>query len=300
MSAIGPELPPHLLAKRKRKAEEEAADAPSATSGASRASSPDSSDKRRRVAGPARAPVTSSEDQPRRAVGPTPPPAPLNERPLELARVGGDSSDDDDDYGPALPSVVQGGHSDGTSGTLTASVFDRGSSPPKPQKPQRDEWMMVPPKQDDLSARMDPTKLRARKFNTGKGAKAPNPAGGENTIWTETPEQKRKRLADEVMGVAAPASSANGRAGEARSKRDIEQEETARRIREHDERTRGKSLYTEHAKTKPQEKEDDPSKRAFDREKDIGGGMKIGHAQRKEMLNRAADFGSRFSGGSYL
>ncbi|KAL2353165.1 hypothetical protein BJ546DRAFT_881704 [Cryomyces antarcticus] len=285
MSAIGPELPPHLLAKRKRKAEEEAADAPSATSGASRASSPDSSDKRH---------------QPRRAVGPTPPPAPLNERPLELARVGGDSSDDDDDYGPALPSVVQGGHSDGTSGTLTASVFDRGSSPPKPQKPQRDEWMMVPPKQDDLSARMDPTKLRARKFNTGKGAKAPNPAGGENTIWTETPEQKRKRLADEVMGVAAPASSANGRAGEARSKRDIEQEETARRIREHDERTRGKSLYTEHAKTKPQEKEDDPSKRAFDREKDIGGGMKIGHAQRKEMLNRAADFGSRFSGGSYL
>ncbi|TKA63721.1 hypothetical protein B0A49_10570 [Cryomyces minteri] len=300
MSAIGPELPPHLLAKRKRKAEEEAADGPSATSGASRSSSPDSSDKRRRVAGPARAPVTSSEDQPRRTVGPAAPPAPLNERPSEPVRVGGDSSDDDDDYGPALPSLVQGGRSDGTSGTLTASVFDRESSPPKPQKPQRDEWMMVPPKQDDLSARMDPTKLRARKFNRGKGAKILNAAGGESTIWTETPEQKRKRLADEVMGVAAPASSANGRAGEARSKRDIEQEETARRIREHDERTRGKSLYTEHAKTKPQEKEDDPSKRAFDREKDIGGGMKIGHAQRKEMLNRAADFGSRFSGGSYL
>lgn len=63
---------------------------------------------------------------------------------------------------------------------------------------------------------------------------------------------------------------------------------------------RGKSLYDDHQKTKPQEKEDDPSKRAFDREKDVGGGMKIGHAKRKEMLNRASDFGSRFAGGSYL
>ena len=56
----------------------------------------------------------------------------------------------------------------------------------------------------------------------------------------------------------------------------------------------------EHKKTTPKEKEDDPSKRAFDKEKDIGGGMKIGHAKRKELLNKAADFGSRFSGGKYL
>ena len=56
----------------------------------------------------------------------------------------------------------------------------------------------------------------------------------------------------------------------------------------------------EHKKTIPKEKEDDPSKRAFDKEKDIGGGMKIGHAKRKELLNKAADFSSRFSGGKYL
>jgi hypothetical protein len=46
--------------------------------------------------------------------------------------------------------------------------------------------------------------------------------------------------------------------------------------------------------------EDDPSKRTFNREKDIAGGRKINHQQKKEMLNRAADFGSRFSSGSYL
>jgi len=46
--------------------------------------------------------------------------------------------------------------------------------------------------------------------------------------------------------------------------------------------------------------EDDPSKRAFDKEKDIRGGMKIDHAKKKELLSRAADFGSRFAKGSYL
>lgn len=48
------------------------------------------------------------------------------------------------------------------------------------------------------------------------------------------------------------------------------------------------------------EAEDDPSKRAFDREKDMGSGMRIGHSQRQELLNKASNFSSKFSGGSYL
>ncbi len=48
------------------------------------------------------------------------------------------------------------------------------------------------------------------------------------------------------------------------------------------------------------EKEDDPSKRAFDYEKDMGSAAKIGHAQKREMLKRAADLGSKFSKGSFL
>ena len=87
-------------------------------------------------------------------------------------------------------------------------------------------------------------------------------------------------------------------------KRDTRQEEeareTERRIREYNKKNRGGSLYSEHKKAGPKEKEDDPSARAFDREKDIGLGQKIGHAQKRELLNKAKDFGSRFSGGSYL
>jgi hypothetical protein len=57
----------------------------------------------------------------------------------------------------------------------------------------------------------------------------------------------------------------------------------------------------EHRNTKaPDEVEDDPSKRAFDREKDMGSGTRISASQKREMLNKAADFSSRFSGGSFL
>ena len=66
------------------------------------------------------------------------------------------------------------------------------------------------------------------------------------------------------------------------------------------EQNRNNSLYSEHKKAVPREKEDDPSARAFDRDKDIAGGQKIGHAKRKELLSKAADFGSKFAGGKYL
>ena len=46
--------------------------------------------------------------------------------------------------------------------------------------------------------------------------------------------------------------------------------------------------------------EDDPSARAFNREKDVAGGLKINHTQRKELMKKAGDFGSRFSSGQFL
>ncbi|KAA6415923.1 MAG: hypothetical protein FRX48_00642 [Lasallia pustulata] len=280
MSNVGPELPPHLLAKRKREEEiEDQSRINVDTRSASRSSSSDAGEKRRRI------------------VGPAPPPAPLNERPDSPAEQGSESSSEDE-IGPALP-PAPGQYDAEIDAQRQQAIADENTAREAAKKPQREEWMLVPPKQDDWSARVDPTKLKNRKFNTGKGSKAPSQkGGGDNTLWTETLEQKMQRLEDEVMGVKKPAQL--GPEDKKAGRSEAEAKETQRRIREYNEKNRNTSLYSEHKKTVPKEKEDDPSKRAFDKEKDIGGGMKIGHAQKKEMLNRAADFGSRFAGGNYL
>ena len=283
MSTVGPELPPHLQAKRKRNdSNDETLNTSHTPTKRARSSSPD------------------EEAKPRRIIGPTAPPAPLSERPSTSCESNVDSSSsDDDDFGPSLP-PARGSANDAIESKRQQGLEnDAIARKAAAEKPQREEWMLVPPKQDDWSSRVDPTKLRNRKFNTGKGSKAPaQSSGGENALWTETPEQKRQRLEDEVMGVKKPAQLGP------ETKKDVwkeqEAKETRKKIEEYNEKNRNSSLYNEHKKSEPKDKEDDPSKRAFDKEKDIGLGMKVGHAQKKEMLNRAKDFGSRFAGGSYL
>ncbi|KAL9127797.1 MAG: hypothetical protein Q9175_007665 [Cornicularia normoerica] len=278
MASVGPELPPHLT---KRKHPEETHD------------TVDVPPKRQRSSSP-----SSHDTKPRRVIGPAAPPAPLSELPATPAEPDADSSDSDDGFGPSLP-PPPGSISQETERKRQEALAEDEAAREAATKPRREEWMLLPPKQDDWSARADPTKLRNRKFNAGKGSKAPGRNGGdENALWTETPEQKRRRLEDEVMGVKRPA-----RLGpEVKRDRWKEEEarETERRIREYNEKNRNTSLYNEHKKVVPKEKEDDPGARAFDKEKDMGMGMKIGHAQKREMLNKAKDFGSRFEKGNYL
>ncbi|KAI5272253.1 hypothetical protein E4T47_04367 [Aureobasidium subglaciale] len=314
MSAAGPDLPPHLLAKRKRQQEEARRNQPATSSGANQESP---KDKRQKVSGPELPPSQSSapagpqlppsgpppsvgptlppaepEVKPVRPVaGPAPPPAPLEERPT--APPDSDSDSDDDDFGPSLP----------TTADLNPSTSKNGPSIPQtaaaPVKTQRDEWMTLPPQQDDLAARMDPSKMRARGFNTGKNARGSNttPAGGNiAAAWTETPEEKLKRLQDEAMGVK-PATAGHIDAKEAAANREKEAE--ARRIREQTDKARGPSLMAQHKESNPENKDDDPSKRAFNREKDIGGSS-LGLVDKKDLLNKASTFGSKFSGGGYL
>ncbi|KAF2186880.1 hypothetical protein K469DRAFT_571177 [Zopfia rhizophila CBS 207.26] len=312
MSSIGPSLP-HNLAKRKRDEEDEAATSPASKERKvlGPAPPPTSKPSPPRVLGPSRLPASKSRSscpesdvgpappptsKPSRVLGPAPPPAPLSERPPNPPSDDSDSSDDD--FGPAPPRANAPAYSYADDDeNIAQSAFD---TDPKyaeqAKKVQRDEWMTLPPTQDDLAARMDPTKIRARKFNTGKGARGPASGGQDMGVWTETPEQKLKRLQNEALGVSAPANSTTSTTTV--NKKD---EEEVRRIREKLDAVRGKSLVEQHKeKGIGKEKEDDPSTRAFDREKDMGGGMKIGHKQRRELLDKAKGFGDRFSGGSYL
>ncbi|OMP87386.1 hypothetical protein BK809_0007472 [Diplodia seriata] len=300
MPSIGPSLPPHLT---KRKRDDNDDDDNRSASSASSSPGPQLPSAPR----PASSPDNAPEKRRRVVAGPAPPPAPLDEMPATAPNADengeSDESDDssDDGFGPALPTAADVPR-------VNAAKNDDdewGAVRPQPgdgereKKTQRDEWMMVPPKQDDLAARLDPTKLRARGFQTGKGARAPNHGGGGDLgMWLETPEQKRKRLENEVMGKGS-SSGAGGASGErdARRKKD---EETARRLKKHEEKRKGESLYDKHREKVGEKEDDDPSKRAFDYQKDMASGMRIDGTKRKEMIRKAGDFSSKFSGGSYL
>lgn len=226
------------------------------------------------------------------------PPAPIDERPEQPPNAhDNDSSDDDDGFGPSLPTggATTQAHEDEEDGTQAGGT----TGPQSEEKLKRDDWMMMPPKQDDLAARLDPTKQRPTKFNTGKGARGPNNMDGDSSTWHETPEQKQKRLQDEMMGISKPNPIPNTASG--KTSKVAKEDTTNRKVKEQLETTaRGPSLLEQHQKSKGAEAEDDPSKRAFDREKDMASSSRISSTQKRQMLNKASDFSGKFSGGSYL
>lgn len=89
-------------------------------------------------------------------------------------------------------------------------------------------------------------------------------------------------------------SSPNVPAAHPESKQSKEEERRARKMREKIEAARGKSLVEQHTeKGTGKEKEDDPSKRAFDYEKDMAVTGTVNHKQRREMLSKSQGFSSR-------
>ncbi|KAK4167265.1 hypothetical protein QBC43DRAFT_312461 [Cladorrhinum sp. PSN259] len=265
--------------------------------------------------GPASAPP------PKRVLGPASPPAPLSERPTTSPNS--DSDSEDDDWGPALPGSTPISRPSGPSLPTTSTSI--------PQAPKRDDWMMAPPTSSGYKA-PDPTKLKSRKFASGPRASTDvKQPGAISSIWTETPEEKVRRLANAVLGREDPnnnnpgTSSASTTGSGKKSKRSEEEEA---RIRKFTEQTRGKSLVEEHQTRKAEaraaaaaarnkesskygkqagagadgddDEDDDPSKRAFSWEKDMKIGGSVSGSQTRQLLSKAASFSGRFEKGKYL
>lgn len=369
MSSIGPQLPPHLAKRKRDDEEDDSPDSPpskttrtnqdggdsdsddgygpsaprKATTGPTMPTvgpTPPEATATAPPIGPAMPPTTNADEinldaddddeddmgpapaapTTKRVLGPAPPPASLSERPPSPPS----DSESEDDYGPALPS--------GPAASASRPAAQP-TQPAEPAAPKRDDWMLAPPTSSGYQER-DPTKIRSRKFASGASATSRPRDGGEvSSIWTETPEEKARRLADAVLGrgsggggaqqqqqqasTGRRGGGAGGVSGLGTVRRDDGGEGREDKIRAFTEQTRGRSLYEEHQAARKagkvgegvtggtkkgagDEEDDDPSKRAFDWEKDMGLGMKITASQRKELLNRASDFGGRFSKGNYL
>ncbi|TLS28987.1 hypothetical protein PpBr36_00739 [Pyricularia pennisetigena] len=244
------------------------------------------------------------EEPARRVLGPAAPPADLSERPPNPPSSDEDSDDDDDDdYGPALPTSAQAAQRSAAAAEASARLAQDAESAAvaaaaAPSK--RDDWMIRPPPPTN---KPDPTKIRAKGFATGRAATSTagqNP-GEIGSMWTETVQERK----DRILSRRGPDASSSSAAATSNKNPGDDARDAA--IRAYTSQTRGKSLYEEHqanrkagggARTAGEE--DDPSKRAFDREKDMAVGGRVTNAQMRDLRKQAADFGGRFSKGKYL
>ncbi|KAJ5112090.1 hypothetical protein N7532_000135 [Penicillium argentinense] len=232
----------------------------------------------------------------RRVIGPSLPSA--ESREASGSCSGSDDSDDsDDDFGPSLPPPDGAG---APAVPESAQTENPGPESAKGEKAEsrRDQWMLQPPEHSDWASKIDPTQLRNRKFQTGKTARAATASSKTvDASWVETPEERIRRLEDEVMGVGAPSGGApQSKSEKKNTTKDRSMEE---KIKKFNDRS-GKNRRLEKPEKTRKEEEDDPSMRAFDREKDMAVSSKISNAQRREMVNKASDYNSRFSKGSFL
>ncbi|KAL3439039.1 hypothetical protein BDV09DRAFT_53981 [Aspergillus tetrazonus] len=257
-----------------------------ATTGTTTGDTDNASDKRRKVIGPSLPPPTSNTDN------------------HSDNSNNSDSDSDDEDFGPSLP-PPSGSVPQQPAPEQSLSRHDPSEVEPKPA-PKRDAWMLAPPTGGSDRSRVDPTKLRSRKFQSGpRVGNAPAGRGGVDSSWTETPEEKIRRLQDEAMGISSSSGPNVGGVGAGGD--DKVAQAMREKVQRYNERVRGEdaSSLVEEKKRKDKEKgekddEDDPSKRAFDKEKDMALSSKLTNAQRRELMSKAADFGSRFSKGKFL
>ncbi|RCI12544.1 hypothetical protein L249_0295 [Ophiocordyceps polyrhachis-furcata BCC 54312] len=306
MPSIGPQLPSHLC-KRKRTESPSPPKSPPLETRATRPPNnnanadeidldldldPNDEDAPAPAAiGPSLPPSTKN------TIGPSlpPPPSAPNDNPQPVPEPDSGSSDSDSDfsYGPSLPSSAP-----------RPSIGPSLPPPPEDTAPKRDAWMLAPPPAKTTYTERDPTRLRARKFASKPTPVAPPSSASQPSIWTETPEEKLRRLQDSVLGRSAPdpASQAASRAAGP-----VAADDQERHIAAAIQAQRGSSLYEEHDKKRRRrgaaaadEEEDDPSKRAFDRDKDMAIGGKVTTAQRRQLVSKSANFGGRFQKGSYL
>ncbi|KAH7104791.1 hypothetical protein BKA62DRAFT_614774 [Auriculariales sp. MPI-PUGE-AT-0066] len=241
--------------------------------------------------------ASSAVALPRRAAPPSPPRV---SGPARQPQGHGfdDIDSDDDDVGPMpLPAHLQGMNDDPVRAFREREERRRKNAEEaaKPKKLERQEWMLKPPTSSDLLGSLDPTKLTSKRtFNRGTN----DSRNMADNLWTETPQERQQRVADEVMGKKR-------RAVEVSADPDTERETAKRRKLDAELRknidshsSRKESLVDQHERMTAGQKEDKETA-YWDHERDIvrGGRLPIDASARKKMINDARGLSDRFGSG---
>jgi len=236
-------------------------------------------------------PATSST-QPTRQIGPSFP----TYAPTYNPDTYDDDDDDDDDYGPKpLPAGMSHEEPDAVKRFIEREQKQRqlAEEASKPKAAKRDEWMLVPPTSSGLLGSLDPTKLsKPRQFSRGIGPAAPS--AKDMSLWTESPQERQQRLADEVSGKKRRVTEATvDPEMEAANKRRRQQEDTIRhQVEEYNRKRRGPALIDKHDSA---DKEDGKDTAIWDHARDMGlGGRLMDDGKRKRVIDEAKSLNDRF------
>ncbi|GAA98926.1 uncharacterized protein L969DRAFT_88972 [Mixia osmundae IAM 14324] len=269
--------------------------------------------------------TASATAETRKPLGPSLPPHLAQERAIalhrELAQDEGEDGSDDDEAGPMPLASDQMTHeeeaTDGVSEFLAREERERKrlEEEGKEKKLQRDEWMIVPPKEISMLAAFDPTKMKARGFRQASTKDQPS-TGGVSEMWTETPLERAKRLQEETMGIRKKVVNTKTETeeekldAERKRKRDYEMRNA---IDKHNRSSRAETLVEMHEKSASQKAQDraegkkrrrgspsPPPAAIWDRDTMMGvSGKMLGEKERKTMLMDAKALGGRFSSGTF-
>ncbi|KAF9007939.1 hypothetical protein BDQ17DRAFT_1350292 [Cyathus striatus] len=212
-----------------------------------------------------------------------------------------EQEDDDDDVGPKpLPAGMQHQETDAVKEFIEREERRKKQleEAQNPKKLQRDEWMLVPPSSSDLLGKIDPTKLKPRQFSRNpKGA----PVGGNDmSLWTETPQERQQRLADEVSGkkrrVTEQKPDDDNDSGRKRRKGD---EDFIRKgVDNYTRRIRGPALVDQHTASRKPEDDDKKDDAIWDHARDMSiGGRLMDDDKRNRMIKESKGLSDRFGTG---
>jgi len=244
-------------------------------------------------------PEAISQAPPRRTIGPS--------FPQQSARYDSDSSDDGVGPKPSAAPLVE---SDGVAEFLESEQRrkDDLEGVGKSKALKREEWMLAPPSSSDLLGSLDPKKLRQTKKTFSAATSTSRDTKIDNTLWTETPAERQKRLAEEMSGKRKRATNDNAEISqeEAAEKRRkvLADEEMRRKVDEYNKTSRGKALVDVHASKIAKEKKDEESPGIWDHTRDMSlGGRLMDDQKRNQMIAEAKGLSDRFGsgkGGSFI